>query len=211
MSKKNQTVSEWLGRGAGSAITPAMIIEHQKKVAMDRMLCLKIGSELTPVSQLPANRPIPETTELRSLPKGTVKGASLNREKFIKAQVASVAEVLGERYGQAVMLASDLQYVVLPRFSLPRRWGMKSTPILIWFPNGYPEVPPHGFYLSNTCKGPHILQYNVYGDSPNLSAWGWNWYCVNPKGWLPDADPLEGDNLWTFLDLVRASLTIDEF
>jgi hypothetical protein len=145
------------------------------------------------------------------LPLGTVKGATPRRELFITTQVASIAEVLGDRYGQTVQLDQDLRFVVLPYFRLPRRWGMKTTPILIWLPEKYPDIPPHGFYLSQNCLGPHILRYNVYGDSPDLSNYGWNWYCVNPKGWRANADPLEPDNLWTFLDVVRTSLSIDEY
>jgi hypothetical protein len=133
------------------------------------------------------------------------------RAHYIKAQVADVAEVLGERFGQTVQIDQGLRFVVLPRFRLPARWGLKTTPILIWFPDDYPEVPPHGFYLSSRCRGPHIFSRNPYGDSPDLSAHGWNWYCVFPGGWRAHADPLQPDNLWTFLDVVRTTLTIDEF
>lgn len=150
-------------------------------------------------------------SSLMALPHGTSKGAPTRRELFIKTQVASISEVIGERYGQPVQLDARLRFVVIPQFRLPPRWGMKTTPILIWFPDQYPEVPPHGFYLSQHCVGPHVLRYNVYLDSPNLSDRGWNWFCVNPKGWSAKADPLEPDNLWTFLDVVRTSLTIDEF
>jgi hypothetical protein len=138
-------------------------------------------------------------------------GAPTRREMFIKTQVASISEVIGERHGQLVQLDSCFRFAVIPQFRLPPRWGMKTTPILIWFPAQYPDIPPHGFYLSRHCIGPHVLRYNVYGDSPNLSDLGWNWFCVNPKGWSAKADPLEPDNLWTFLDVVRTSLTIDEF
>jgi len=132
------------------------------------------------------------------------------RELYIKAQVASVAEVYGERYGQTVQLDEALRFVVIPRFSLPRQWGMKTTPILIWFPDEYPDIAPNGFYLSRNCIGPHIFSRNVYGKSPDLSSSGWNWFCAHTT-WRPGADPNASDNLWTFLEIVRMSLTIKEF
>ena len=148
---------------------------------------------------------------LSPFPGATIKSEG-RRDLFIKTQVADLAEVLGERFGQTVQLDEQLRFVVIPRFKLPRRWGMKSTPILIWFPAQYPDVPPHGFYLSANCLGPHVFKANPYGDSPDLSAQGWNWYCVNAsKGWVAQADPLQPDNLWTFLDVVRTTLSIDEF
>lgn len=177
-----------------------------------RRVALRLGSELRPLDQLSQGRSISgDVIETKSIPGGTIKGADDLRSRFIKTQVASVAEVMGERYGQSVQLAENLDFVVIPHFRLPRRWGMKSTPILIWFPDKYPEVPPHGFYLSKHCRGPHIFSYNVYKDSPDLSTQGWNWYCVYPQGWKAGADPLQPDNLWTFLDVVRMSLSIDEF
>lgn len=205
-------------------------LEKQGLVRPDRRIVIKQGAETRPLDQLPPGmslgasvdtKSIPSGTikglliankrMLPSLPRGTRKGAAGRREHFIKAQVASITEVMGERHGQVVQLDTQLRFVVIPQFRLPRRWGMKTTPILIWFPPQYPDIPPHGFYLSRHCVGPHVLRYNVYKDSPDLSAEGWNWYCVYPKGWIAKADPLEPDNLWTFLDVVRTSLTIDEF
>lgn len=178
----------------------------------DRMIVVKKGTEARPLGQYPKGKPIQgEELELKSIPGGTIKGAASNREQTIKAQVSDLASVLGERYGQTVQLDANFRFVVVPTFRLPRRWGLRSTPILLWFPSAYPQVPPHGFYLSDRCRGPHIFSINVYGDSPDLSAYGWNWYCVNPSGWAPGSSPLTPDNLWTLLDVVRATLTVDEF
>jgi hypothetical protein len=186
-------------------------LEKMKAVAPGRRIVIRQGAETRLLDQLPPGMSLGQSVETKSIPGGTIKGAATRRETFIKAQVASIAEVMGERHGQLVQLDSRLRFTVIPQFRLPPRWGMKTTPILIWFPDQYPDIPPHGFYLSQHCVGPHVLRYNVYRDSPDLSARGWNWFCVNPKGWSAKADPLEPDNLWTFLDVVRTSLTIDEF
>ena len=165
--------------------TPDAIIANLKKQGLERAgrrAVLKDGSELRPLDAMPRNQALGERVETKDIPSGTikgigvpgirlfpgntVKGAEGRRAHYIKTQVASLAEILGERYGQTVQLDRQLRFVMLPHFRLPRCWGMKSTPILIWFPSTYPDIPPHGFYLSQNCRGPHILRYNVYGDLP---------------------------------------------
>lgn len=186
--------------------------KENSAAAENRRIVVKVGTVARPLDQFPPGYSFGENVDFKTIPGGTIKGAEDVRARYITAQVAAVAEVLGERYGQTVQLDQGLRFVVIPSFRLPPRWGLKTTPILIWFPRDYPTVPPHGFYLSNRCIGSHILRANVYGDSPDLSDRGWNWYCVNAgKGWRPNADPLEQDNLWTFLDVVRTSLSIEEF
>ncbi|HIE00974.1 MAG TPA: hypothetical protein EYP59_11925 [Thiotrichaceae bacterium] len=170
------------------------------------------GSELKPTNQLPNNTNLGTEVRVKIYPGGTQKGVYSRRETYIKAHVASVAEAYGERYGQSVQLDRQLNFVFIPRFTLPRKWGTRTTPLLVWLPQQYPDVPPNGFYLSKNCDGPHIFSRNVYGDSPDLSSKGWNWFCVHCNdGWHPNEDPTKDDNLWTFLDVVRLSLSIDEF
>ena len=196
-------------------LTPEKIkMQFKQEIANKRKIAIgqKGGSELIPLSQLPGDTDLGNEVRVKTYPSGTVKGSSKRREYYIKAHVASVAEVYGERFGKPVQIDKDLRYVFLPCFTLPRRWGMRTTPILIWFPDGYPEIPPNGFYLSQKCKGPHIYSTMVYGHSPDLSHAGWNWYCVHcDQGWHPHEDPNKEDNLWTFLDVVRLSLSISEF
>jgi hypothetical protein len=202
-------------------------LEKLKLVREGRRPVYREGADTKLLDQMPSDAPLAgDTIDIKSIPGGTIKGTAMIddptaisgsrkaedvRARYIKSQVAAVAEVLGERYGQTVQLDRELRFAVLPRFKLPRRWGMKTTPILIWFPPTYPNTPPNGFYLSANCRGPHIFSRNPFGDSPDLSTYGWNWYCVHPEGWLPSADPLEADNLWTLLDVIRTTLSVDEF
>lgn len=196
-------------------ITPKLIMQHAREdLAKNRKVAFrqKGSSELTPLDQVPEDRDLGTEVQVKTYPAGTIKGMSTRREQYIKAHVASVAEVYGQRYGQALQLDKHFRFVFLPRFTLPRKWGMRTTPLLIWFPQSYPETPPNGFYLSSKCKGPHVFSRNVYGDSPDLSNKGWNWFCVHSeKGWHPHEDPTKEDNLWTFLDVIKLSLSISEF
>ncbi len=192
-------------------LTPEEIARQlESVVGANRRLMVRRGASLIPLDRMTRTQNLGGEAWIKDLPAETTKGAISRRERFIKAQVASVADVYGQRYGQTVQLHESLDFVVIPNFSLPARWGMKTTPILIWFPQEYPEVAPNGFYLSQNCRGPHIFSRNVYGKSPDYSARGWNWYCVHTH-WSPKADPLEEDNLWTFLEVIRVSLTIREF
>ncbi len=191
--------------------TPDQIrAQLEKMVGSDRRIVIRRGNEARPLDQFPKDFNLGTEVIAKHYPASTEKGALSQRERYIKTQVASVAEVYGERYNQTVQLDEKLRFVVIPCFSLPKQWGMKTTPILIWFPDNYPTNAPSGFYLSQKCRGPHIFSRNMYSKSPDLSAYGWNWFCLNTH-WRPDADPNEGDNLWTFLDLIRMSLTIREF
>ena len=199
--------------------------EEVRKITVDRVgkgrriaIACEGGKELRPLDQIDPHENLGQEVVVKTFPSGTIKGATLGetetarRERFIKAQVASVAEVYGERYGQSVQLDSKFRFVFIPCFTLPRKWGMRTTPILIWFPPEYPKSPPNGFYLSHRCSGPHIFSRNVYGASPDLSAYGWNWYCVNcGEGWSPKEDPNQEDNLWKILDVIRLTLSINEF
>lgn len=145
---------------------------------------------------------------LDTIPRGTVKGS---REIFIKAQVASIAEVYGERYGLPVQIDPSLRYLFIPRFPLPGRWGARESPILIDIPAQYPEKPPDGFYISSRCHGPHIFSRQVR-TGQDLSSYGWNWSCVHcDAGWKAGVNPMDPCNLWTVLKVVRTFLTVGEF
>lgn len=195
-------------------LTPDMIrAQLEKLVGSDRRLMLKDRLEVKPLDRVPGNSNLGSRVVLTDFPRSTAKGAPSRRERYIKAQVASVAEVYGERYGQAVQLDERLRFVVIPCFTLPKKWGYKTTPILIWFPVTYPDAAPVGFYLSQQCRGPHIFSRPVgsYAEkAEDLSSKGWNWYCMHTH-WQPGGDPHDGDTLWTFLEMAKSCFTIDEF
>lgn len=161
-----------------------------------------------PVAAAPARAPV------ASAPASSAS----QRDIYVKAQVASIAEVYGERYGSPVQLDSALSYLFLPRFPLPRRWGERETPLLIHIPPDYPATPPNGFFLSARCHGPHVFSggafagLHVHGGSASISVPGWNWFCVHcQNGWTPGSSPLEPMNLWTYLRVIQTALSVNEF
>ena len=107
-------------------------------------------------------------------------------------------------------------WLVIPRYRLPRLWNNEETPLLIVFPTDYPEIPPVGFYLRadlGTSPNGHFFEaayHDAYKEPINQ---GWKWYCsfVKPGSWRPAAirqlgDWRHGDNLWTYFHLISEVL-----
>lgn len=112
-------------------------------------------------------------------------------------------------------------WLIIPNYPLPERWKTRTGKVLwckllIVFPETYPETPPIGFYLNrkfwlNDGSRDSHLTGQSYDGAPDLREAGWYWYCVRVEGgaWKPQADYMKPDNLWTFLNMVRESLTND--
>jgi hypothetical protein len=109
-------------------------------------------------------------------------------------------------------------WLMIPRYPLPERWEERWSKLMIIFPNTYPNTPPIGFYLNkkfNLKNGQdNHFTGSAHHGAPDLLKQGWHWYCVTMKndsqgGWNPSADHTKPDNLWTFLNMVRESLTND--
>lgn len=112
----------------------------------------------------------------------------------------------------------SFDWIGIPQYALPERWGERWCSLLIVPPADYPTVPPVGFYLDRKIQlktggyDPHATGQAYHG-APDLLQSGWHWYCVTVAngqgGWRPSADYRQPDNLWTFLNMVRESLTND--
>jgi hypothetical protein len=112
----------------------------------------------------------------------------------------------------------NLDWIMIPSYPLPERWKERWCKILIVPPVTYPETPPIGFYLNRKfhlksgSSDPHATGRS-YDGAPDLLKSGWHWYCVTiqdgPGGWQPSADYRQPDNLFTFMNMVRESLTND--
>jgi len=109
-------------------------------------------------------------------------------------------------------------WLMIPRYPLPERWKERWCKLLIIFPNTYPETPPIGFYLNRKfhLKGGGSDSHftgQAYHGAPDLKRQGWYWYCVTiqngPGGWQPSTDYRQPDNIFSFLTLIRETLTSD--
>ena len=147
------------------------------------------------------------------------------RQGYIRAQAEDLDERFGRDGGEGIRLDPNYNWLIIPKYPLPARWKQHWTSLMLLFGEGYPDVPPTGFYL--TIKNPnsplqnggsdyHLFHNhgNIYAEAPDLSAQGWSWYCVHAKvnekgGWKPSNDPHAPDNLFTFLNMAREALSVD--
>ena len=142
------------------------------------------------------------------------------RNQRIDAEVAMIAPrfsrspYLGIYYDQ-----EHRDWLIIPGYPLPARFSDRRCDLLIVFPETYPETAPVGFYLNkrfplrNGEIDPHETG-KAYHGAPDLQEQGWHWYCVyidtQVRGaWQAHGDVSQPDNLWTYLNMVRESLTND--
>jgi len=128
-------------------------------------------------------------------------------------RVYQEADLLARQYGVADYDDEDGRWVHVLYFPLPAGWDRRTTGLLLELPDGYPHVPPEGFYIDRflrTRSGQQVDHYfeerghyNPYADK------GWGWFCIHLErgAWRPTADVLGGDNLYRLTVLIRAILT----
>lgn len=104
-------------------------------------------------------------------------------------------------------------WVHIPHLPLPAGWDRPTTALLFDLPDGYPHIPPDGFYVDRLLRtrfGHRLDHYfeerstlNPYADR------GWAWFCIHldRRAWRPTADVVSGDNLLKLTALIRAILT----
>ena len=112
----------------------------------------------------------------------------------------------------------NYDWLIIPQYPLPEKWHERWAKLMIVFPKMYPETPPIGFYLNQKFHlkaggyDSHATG-TAYHGAPDLLQSGWHWYCVTvvegAGGWSPSSDYSNPDNLWTYLNMVRESLTND--
>ena len=154
-----------------------------------------------------AHRQLPVSPHLKS-----------RRNNRIEKEVLMIAQRFASS-GGIFYDETNKDWLIIPKYPLPERWEERWCKLMIIFPDTYPQTPPIGFYLNkkfhlksgNTDN--HLIGQGYHG-APNLLSHGWHWYCVTMKsdsqgGWHASADHTKPDNLWTFLNMVRESLTND--
>ena len=152
------------------------------------------------------------------------KGGSIydgRRSNYSRAIITEQVHDVALNYvqGNVDFDEDNADWMVIPKFRMPKTWGVTTAPLLIVFPPEYPTTPPIGFYLPNTLTSPDGHFYNrTYHDAeeaPTLE--GWNWYCctVNEGGWRPyparaSGEWRNGDNLWTYITLINEILSSED-
>lgn len=155
---------------------------------------------------------IPERT------KGTFWGY---RTEFSKRIIAEqVYDIAAHLFKNGVEFDDEnSDWMKVPNYFLPKVWHSiaRITPLLIVFPNEYPELPPVGCYLKASLLGApdgHLYPNAYHEAAKEPLEEGWKWYCVyiNRGSWQPArvrnaGDWKYGDNLWTYFTLINEALS----
>lgn len=150
------------------------------------------------------------------------------RKQVITEQVMEVSQRMFKN--SPVELDDDCNWVVFKGFLLPNEWqaanpGKTFVPMMIIFPDQYPDLPTNGFYLPASLNIPHNAAhfYNfgaggAFGENEDemqaMADTNWKWYCthIKPGSWRPArirqiSDWRKGDNLWSIITICKDVLT----
>ena len=150
------------------------------------------------------------------------------RKQVITEQVMDVSEKMFRKH--PVELDDNCNWVKFNGFLLPTEWqnanpGRTFVPMMLIFPDQYPDLPTNGFYLPSSLNVPYNAGHFFsagYGDAfgqetdemQAMAETGWNWYCTHivPDAWKPArirqiSDWRKGDNLWEIITLCIEVLT----
>jgi hypothetical protein len=99
----------------------------------------------------------------------------------------------------------DLEYrpegrwVKVPRYMLPAGWSVSETPVAFQIPEGFPGVPPYGFYVPAgiTCGGARPDSYTEPAPTQPPFGGTWGFFSWRPEDglWRATANPATGSNL----------------
>jgi len=163
--------------------------------------------------------PDPPASMSARAPAGQAGRRMDRRTRYIRTQALQLAQRFSRNGGPGILLDEEnYDWLIIPRYPMPERWAQRWTQLMLVLPEGYPDVPPTGFYLKVDLGKPRKFDKHVffgggmYPNAPDLSKGGWYWYCVHVAmqesgGWKPGADPEAPDNLFTYLNVVREALT----
>ena len=150
------------------------------------------------------------------------------RKQVITEQVFEVAKKFFKK--SRVELDDDCNWVVFERFLLPDEWqranpGKTFVPMMLIFPDQYPDLPTNGFYLPASLQLPpnatHFFDRGYGGafgqtaeEMEFMRQGQWKWFCthIKPGAWSPArlheiSDWRHGDNLWDIITLCVDVLT----
>ena len=127
---------------------------------------------------------------------------------YRKERIHKEAEIISSRFVVEVDY-ENLNYILIRDFPLNKFWSQSTTPLLLKIPKEYPRTPPIHFFMrrSLSYKGSNPSHYFKDIGFNELADNGWGKYCLHIKGsWRPSNNILDGDNLITYLELIKVVL-----
>jgi hypothetical protein len=124
----------------------------------------------------------------------------------LQERIAQEITLLKEKYPNLVY-GQNCDWIMIPDFSLPEGYNLKTTKLMFLIPNTYPHTAPDCFYVEiglRLSNGNIPSNYNEEMSVPVGGAWGY--FSWHPEIWQP-ADVIEkGDNLSSFIRAVNVRL-----
>jgi hypothetical protein len=176
-----------------------------------------------------AQRPYSPRSTARAAPTGESNplfwgDRSTLSKRIIIEQCEDIAR---NRFKDNVVIDYDNAHTfVVTEYLLPSKWHSvpgvvnNRTSLAMVFPTQYPKIAPIGFYLkasiSDSANG-HMYAQAYHNADKVMLDYGWKWYCVyvNEGTWQPAVyrkpnDWRRGDNIWTYFDLIKESLSSND-
>lgn len=146
------------------------------------------------------------------------------QKQLIEDQVVDVSQHMFK--GSPVELDDNCNWVVFKHFLLHDAWQAANpsknfVPMMLIFPDQYPELPTNGFYLPADLNIPQDATHfyargfgGAFGSNSDemqaMADTNWEWYCthIKPGAWRPArlhkiSGWRHGDNLWHIITILR--------
>lgn len=114
-------------------------------------------------------------------------------------------QLLRVKYGQ-VEHGPNLDWILFKEFPLPPGWNRQTTELLVIIPAGYPTTPPDNFYVRNGLRLANGGLPGNYSENQTVLGGSWAQFSFHAQGWNASPDFKEGDNLLTFMLVVKRRL-----
>lgn len=115
---------------------------------------------------------------------------------------------LVERVHGEVEVGPNLEWFVIPRWTLVPGWNRAETPILVRFPPGYAVTPPDNFHAAADLRLANGSQPGSTSTDQECGGRKWLMFSfhIESGDWQPHADIGKGHNMLTFLAGVERRL-----
>ncbi len=113
--------------------------------------------------------------------------------------------LLRQHYGD-VHAGSDFEWAVVRAVPLCNGWNRPATEVLIVVPPGYPLTPPDNFFVRNGLRLADGSLPANFAENQSVLGDSWAQFSFHAQSWNPAPEPMDGDNLMTFMLAVEGRL-----
>ena len=110
----------------------------------------------------------------------------------IQAELTLIRQIFPD-----VVYQEEGRWVCLPSYPLPDGWNRATTDVAFEISDGYPAVPPYGFYVLTGIRFQGSTPGNFTDPASNQPPFAGTWglFSWSPKEWKPTGEVRRGSNL----------------